>query len=346
VRFAAADLALTDDEDVVARELDRLLDEVWARGPGAEDDPALAQDELWTRLRGWTSLAERPLPEQCVALELIGAHLVPATFPATVGLLAPLLRLVSTQLFAALVDGRLRGTAGVLEGSGRSWPPGGALLGAEGAEVVALVEGTTVHLVVPGVVERAASADLTRSFGRVTVASGDALEPPRHLDEAHLEHWLACAAVALAADMAGGARALCGLAVGHAAQRVQFGRPIGTFQAVQHRLVAMTMLAQRAAAAVQYAAAALEAGGPHATAAAHVAKGVAAQAVARCGRDALQLHGATGYTWDNDVHRYLRRGYASDAAFGDRHWHRARLVQRIVEAEAHEEDQERSARHG
>ncbi len=330
MNFTVADLRPGGDEEVIRRELSRLLDDVWVDGARQSADGEAA---LWEQLRGWSSVAERPLAERCVALEVAGAHLLPGAFSATVGLLAPLLALVDTERHRALVEGRLRGTAGVIDGPGASWaPPSGPLLGAEDADVVALVEGTTVHLVAPRAVVGEAVVDPTRRFGRLTRRASEPLAAPQRLGEPELEHWLACGAVALAADMVGGARALCALAVAHAGERVQFGRPIGTFQAVQHRLVAMTILAQRAGATVQYAAAALERGGPEALAAAHVAKSVAAEAVTRCGRDALQLHGATGYTWENDVHLHLRRGYASDAVFGDRLWHRRRLAERIVEA--------------
>ena len=127
------------------------------------------------------------------------------------------------------------------------------------------------------------------------------------------------------------ARWLCARAISYAKDREQFGRPIGAFQAVQHRLVDMVIRTQRAAAAVDYAAASIDADAPDAKYAAHVAKATSGEAVIACARDALQIHGAVGFTWENDVHLHLRRGYMSEALFGDRSWHQQRLAASIAE---------------
>lgn len=293
---------------------------------------------LWAHLGDWAGLAATPLVQLCQALQVGGARLLPGSFAATVGLLAPVLQLVDPASFERLCAGRLRGTATcVLSGwAGAPVSDDRVLaLSVEDAEMLAVVERHQVRLVRSRAIRDIETDDLTRTFGLI---DGVATELARHEDQIEryplerdaADRLLARGAVVLAADMVGSARRLCDDAVAYVGSRQQFGRPIGSFQAVQHRIVDMTMLAERAAAAVDYAAVSIDAQSKEALPLAHVAKAVAGEAVTRCAREAVQLQGATGFTWDNDTHLHLRRGYLSDAVMGSSSWHRRRTAALLI----------------
>lgn len=331
--FRVADLRLAESEEVVEREFIALLNGVWT--PEASRrvlaEPRV-EEELWVHLSTWTAIGEAPLVQVCRVLESAGEHLLPGAFTATVGILAPLLKVVDSELFGALVDGRLRGSGTVEVGScGSGGIGGGMVLAAQRSEVIAIVRDSTVLLARPQLIEEVKTVDLTRSFGRISSGELKAEGDVRDFPPSARERWMAQCAVAIAADMVGSARWLCARAISYAKDREQFGRPIGAFQAVQHRLVDMVIRTQRAAAAVDYAAASIDADAPDAKYAAHVAKATSGEAVIACARDALQIHGAVGFTWENDVHLHLRRGYMSEALFGDRSWHQQRLAASIAE---------------
>jgi len=142
------------------------------------------------------------------------------------------------------------------------------------------------------------------------------------------------AAVALACDSVGVAEAMLDATVAYAGVRQQFGRPIGSFQAVKHMcadmLVELTVARELLAGAVG----AVATGGPPgaASAAASMAKSqVGAMAVDVVGT-ALQLHGGIGYTWESDVHVYLKRAALNRALFGSPRAHRRRLAGRLAVA--------------
>ena len=119
-----------------------------------------------------------------------------------------------------------------------------------------------------------------------------------------------------AAVAAGGARATLDLAVDYAKIREQFGRTIGSFQAIKHHLADMLIDAERAAAAAWDAARAQAEGGPQAALAARVAAAVAAQASIRNAEMCVQVHGAIGFTWEHDAHLYLRKAHSLAAFVG------------------------------
>jgi alkylation response protein AidB-like acyl-CoA dehydrogenase len=124
-------------------------------------------------------------------------------------------------------------------------------------------------------------------------------------------------AVLTAALLAGSAQAVLDLAVAYAKQRHQFGRPIGGFQAVKHILADMQVRASLAQAAVYAAGAHVDdpSLGPLRRAVA-AAKITAGEAAVRNGRDAIQVHGGMGFTWEIDAHLHLKRAWALDPTFG------------------------------
>jgi alkylation response protein AidB-like acyl-CoA dehydrogenase len=139
------------------------------------------------------------------------------------------------------------------------------------------------------------------------------------------------AAVALAAEQVGGAQRCLDLSVAYAKERVQFGRPIGSFQAIKHKCADM-MVAVESARSATYAAGCVGAAGDDATAlalAASTAKAVASDAYFRCAADAIQIHGGVGMTWEYDVHLYFKRAKSSEALLGAPSFHRERVARRI-----------------
>ncbi|MBX9607840.1 MAG: acyl-CoA/acyl-ACP dehydrogenase [Gammaproteobacteria bacterium] len=134
------------------------------------------------------------------------------------------------------------------------------------------------------------------------------------------------ATIALAAEMMGGARALLDQAVDYARLRMQFGRPIGAFQAIKHKLADLLLEVEVATAAVRYAAAAVDADDPEVPALASQAKAMAAEAYLKSAIDSIQIHGGIGFTWDHDSHLWFKRAKSSEVLLGDAAWHRERFL--------------------
>jgi acyl-CoA dehydrogenase len=166
--------------------------------------------------------------------------------------------------------------------------------------------------------------DRTRRSGRVIlhdVAVADSAILPVGAGEI-FEHLLPRACTALAAEMTGGADALLAMTAAYATTRVQFGRPIGSFQAVKHPLVNVLIGVEHARSLVYAAASALDAGAPDAELLARMAKAQASDTYVFAASRAVQFHGGFGFTIDCDAHFYLKRAQASRPAFGDAPHHR------------------------
>ena len=180
----------------------------------------------------------------------------------------------------------------------------------------------------PGLTRRAlATIDTTR---RLAALDFDAC-PARALGAgrgfaAGFARLLDRATIALAAEMIGGARALLDQAVDYARLRMQFGRPIGAFQAIKHKLADLLLEVEVATAAVRYAAAAVDAGDDQIPALASHAKAMASEAYLRAAIDNIQIHGGIGFTWDQDSHLWFKRAKSSEVLMGDAAWHRERYV--------------------
>ena len=145
-------------------------------------------------------------------------------------------------------------------------------------------------------------------------------------DRGALERVLDRAYVGLAAEMLGGAERVVELSVEYAKQRVQFDRPIGSFQAVKHRAADMLLDVESLRNAVSFAAWAIERDHPDASIAASMAKAFASDAYRRVASSGIQVHGGIGFTWEHDMHLYFKRAKASEAAFGSADRHRERLA--------------------
>ena len=139
------------------------------------------------------------------------------------------------------------------------------------------------------------------------------------------------ATVLQAAEAVGAAERNFETVVQYAKDRVQFGRPIGSFQAIKHRLADLKVTIEGARAAAWYAALALADETPDRDEAIAVAGSHVREAASLIAGESLQIHGGVGFTWEYDVHLFLRRASADEVLLGDPPWHRERLC-RILEA--------------
>lgn len=205
------------------------------------------------------------------------------------------------------------------------------LVACEGAEGVSLI---ALPADASGVrVERHASLDPTRPLATVHL-DHVALRPEWILGvaggaAAALEHSWTVAAGLLAAELTGVAAHSLASTVDYAQQRVQFGRPIGSFQAVKHALADMMVQVEAARSASLYAAAALDLGGDEAIEAASVAKAWCGDAAMHCAGEAIQLHGGIGFTWEHPAHLYFKRARSSSNWLGSAVRHRMIVAARM-----------------
>jgi alkylation response protein AidB-like acyl-CoA dehydrogenase len=186
----------------------------------------------------------------------------------------------------------------------------------------------------PGIdIQKQPNLDLTRPFARVafnavTVPDAAVLGNSSSARPA-VERLFAVAAGLLAAEQTGGAAFCLSSTVAYAKQRVQFGRVIGSFQAVKHELADMMVLVEAARSAALYAAAAIDEGGPELFEAASVARAWCSDAYQHCAAEAIQLHGGIGFTWEHHAHLYFKRARSSSMWFGDATLHREKIA-RII----------------
>jgi alkylation response protein AidB-like acyl-CoA dehydrogenase len=207
---------------------------------------------------------------------------------------------------------------------------------AENASLLLVVakepEGAVRNLLVPrptaGLSARTLSGlDVTRRFAEVrfdgvTVPAANLL--PGGQDAVDL--CLALATVLQSAESVGAAELLFEETVDYAKKRVQFGRTIGSFQAIKHRFADLLIELEAMRAAAYYAALALGDGLEDAAAAVATAGAYVDDTFAHICGEALQLHGGIGFTWEHDAHLFTRRAKANQVLYGDGAWHRERLV--------------------
>ena len=190
----------------------------------------------------------------------------------------------------------------------------------------------------PGLVRTALpTMDQTRKQARMELSA-----TPARLIGAEGRGWVAVrraldlAAVALAAEQVGGAQRCLELSVRHAKERSQFGRPIGSFQAIKHKCAEMLLDVESARSAAYYAAwtAAQDDDVPSMASMASMAKAYCSEAYFRAAAETIQIHGGVGFTWENDAHLYFKRAKSSALLFGDPAYHRERLAQLVIDSEA------------
>jgi alkylation response protein AidB-like acyl-CoA dehydrogenase len=134
------------------------------------------------------------------------------------------------------------------------------------------------------------------------------------------------ATVALALEMVGTAQTLFDTTLEYAKQRVQFGVPIGSFQATKHKFADMLIALERARSTGYFAALTIAEDDARRTMAASVAKAAAGDCQRMLAKEGIQVHGGIGYTWEHDVHLYVKRIKSSEQLFGTSGFHRAQLA--------------------
>ena len=172
------------------------------------------------------------------------------------------------------------------------------------------------------------SADLTRKLAKLTFANVEAtLLGEEGSAAGPLRETLDIAAICLANEMVGGAERLFEDAVAYAKMRVQFGRPIASFQSLKHKAAEMLMEVELAKSGAYYAAAAADEGDEDVSALASLAKATAADTYMQTAIHAVQIHGGIGFTWENDTHLWYKRAKSSEVFLGGSDYHRERLMQ-------------------
>jgi len=346
VRFAFTEQQL-EFRDAVRQVLDKECTPADLRA--AYDDPT-------PRTARWSTLAELgvvglTVPEQHGGLGLCILDLVPLLEEAgRAGLPEPLLETtaLAAPLLAASGSGR---TAAWLEriAAGDATVAVAPVEPARGAVVAAAVGADL--LIVHGVSAGRRPELHAVPADQATVTPVESLDPTRRLgtvrwdpspatliasgEEAHLAmaDLADRAAVATAAELVGLADRMITLAAAYARERQQFGRAIGSFQAVKHLLAGAQVQLEFARPVVYAAAWSLDGEEPDRSRSASLAKAYASDAATEAARVALQVHGAIGYTWECDLHLFLKRAWALSEAWGSAADHRQRVLDRLTGAD-------------
>lgn len=282
---------------------------------------------------GWTELTD---PENAVELAIVceemGRATDPTPFLSTMTQYAPLAadRFDPQQAGAAVYDGisAVRDAEGwVLDGAARY------VLDGDRADRLAVVTDAGVFVVDAAVAIRRRSpvfdpvlhvADV--SFDSVRVPDTDRV----HTDSERARH---LALTGIAVTTVGACQRILDLALDHVKQRQQFGVPIGSFQAVQHKAVDMHVAVERARALAYFAALTIAADDPRRRLAASMAKAAAGECQSLVFRHGLQLFGAMGFTWENDLQFALKRAKAGELLLGGAAEHRATIAEEFHAAD-------------
>ncbi|KTE16562.1 acyl-CoA dehydrogenase family protein [Sphingopyxis sp. H115] len=309
-------------------------------------------DALWQGFAGDLGLAGVAIPEDqggvglgmvelAILAEEAGRHVATLPLLASIGLAIP----------ATLAGGRTDQTARLLPSlasgelvasfaqaaPGTTWNDrtltGAALHVPHGASagLFIVAVGSDAFLVkrsAPGLsVAPLTSLDQTRPYARLDfggVAAEPLADPAAAIATAHRT-----GALVIAADALGGAQACLDRTVAYAKERIQFGRTIGSFQAIKHRLADMMVAIEQARSAVYWAACAIEEGSDEAQFAVHAAKAFACDTYSHAAGEMIQLHGGIGFTWEHDAHLYFKRARSNASLLGTPDWHREQVAQRI-----------------
>lgn len=300
--------------------------------------------------------------ETTIVFEELGRALVPTPFFASIGLAAGLLVAIgddeaNQRYLSAISSGELVATVAIAEHTG-SWQPrdlsdvvakernGGwrlsgektTVLSADTAGLILVVvtakTGSSVYAVdpaAPGVtVVPLRTLDLTRRQSKVRFDDAPATLVGAH-DAAGtaVASMLDYASVALAAEQAGAAGYLMQMSLDYAKLRHQFGRPIGAFQAIKHKLAEMAFDVERMDSVVRHAATAAATDSPELPVVAAVAKVFCSEAFFRVAAETIQVHGGIGFTWEHPAHLYFRRAKSSEYLLGSPVKHREVLLEKL-----------------
>jgi alkylation response protein AidB-like acyl-CoA dehydrogenase len=334
-------------EEWPVAELRRLLD--------AADGPSAA-GALWSKMAdlGWPGLLVSEdneglglgMFDLAVLMEEAGRHLIPGTLHASGVLAVTALETLGNgsarqRYLPDIAEGALRATVGIYE-PGSGWtpmmlrPPSNGIAtkryvpeAADAGLILFLSRtgGNTVRLAVAHEAEVAdlRSMDVTRPLYQVSCRVEN-LEPVGEGTLGDLQSIVDKASIALAAEMVGSAARVIEMTVDYVKSRKQFGRAIGTFQAVQHKAADMLIGVEKGLTAVYYAAAVADERPENLGEAASIAKSTANGTLVQASQTGIQLHGGLGFTWEQDLHLYLKRAKACEFTYGDTKWHLDRIA--------------------
>jgi alkylation response protein AidB-like acyl-CoA dehydrogenase len=256
-----------------------------------------------------------------------------------------------------LAEGELRGTPALVDAGAPAVPGQFAMeAGSDGDAVVLSGEKTLVLDAASADFFLVATADgrrhvVSKDVEGVAVAPEEGIDLTRRLSTVRFEDVRVApedtlpggeaeyfpvflrACVALAAESTGVAQRALDMSVAYAKDRQQFGRPIGAYQAVSHRCAQMLLETENSRSAVYGAAWAADAEPESLPLAACMAKAYASDAGWRVPDAAIQVHGGIGFTWEHDLHFFLKRGRLNAAIFGDAKWHRERVAEAVLSRE-------------
>jgi alkylation response protein AidB-like acyl-CoA dehydrogenase len=303
------------------------------------------------------------LVDQAVAVEVLGAALATGPLFGTVYLTIPALVAASAgpvrdDVLAELVEGRRTAAFAVPDRAG-SFDPTLIAVRANGSGDTLTVNGTVDRVVDGGVADdllvAAEGADGIALYAVEATASGVERTPLATLDLTRqqatiqftdaparlvadsgeaarvIEHAFHVGSVLLAVEQVGAAQHLLDLAVEYAKSRLQFGRPIGSFQAVKHRLADVMVDIEHARSAAFHAIWALTDGSDDAALAASIAQATASAAFVRAATDAIQTLGGIGFTWEHQAHLYFKRATTDAALLGNAEQHRSRVAELVLD---------------
>ncbi|GAC1642680.1 MAG: acyl-CoA dehydrogenase family protein [Candidatus Dormibacteraceae bacterium] len=303
-----------------------------------------------------------------VVLEEAGRALMPGPFFATMGLAVPALLEAGTEaqkkdVLGAIAEGAARATLAMTEPSGRwdasavtlsakpsggGWQLDGVKLfvpDAEAADYIVVAartrgegeDGISLFLVkgrpAGMTITSLKTLDMTRRWSEVRFdgvkLAGDSLMGTADKGWPPLKRALEWATAALCAEMIGGTQKVLETSTEYAKTRHQFGKPIGIYQAVSHKLADMLVLSESGRSATYYAAWAVEADASDRSLAASMAKAYVSDAYRKVAGDGIQVHGGIGFTWEHDMHLYFKRAKSSEVTLGDATFHRELVAQAL-----------------
>ena len=321
----------TDDQHAIKRTAhDFLADRFRPEKVRALAEEGVYDEALWTEMSelGWPGIL---LPEEyggqglgmvelVILAEELGSALAPSPFLSNAAAGLVLLHSGTAEQrerwLPGIASGEARGAVGLARDGGAALVPD-----ADSAAVIVLLggEGGTVVDAAGADVELVATMDSTRRFASVRADGGEALgdDPAPGLDRVE---------VALSAEIVGVAQRAMDMAVDYARERRQFDRPIGANQAVSHRCAQMLLEVESARSIAYYAAWTAEHEAGSLALAASMAKAYAADAGFRVSGSSLQVHGGIAFTWEHDLHFFLKRARTDAALFGSGRAHRDRVA--------------------
>jgi len=303
-----------------------------------------------------------------VVLEETGRVLLPGPFFETMGMAVPALIEAGTdaqkkEVLSAIASGEARATVAFTEPSGR-WDAEGVTLSAQKSGDGWTLSGTKLFVPGAGVADYMVVAARTRGSGEdgitlflvkgrpqgMTVTALNTLDMTHKWYEVKFEDvgvgadalmgevdkgWaplhraLDWATAGICAEMVGGAQKVLEDSVEYAKTRQQFGKPIGIYQAVSHKLADMLLEVESAKSVTYYAAWAVDADAPDRSLACSIAKSYTSDAYRHATGSGIQVHGGIGFTWEHDMHLYFKRAKASEVTLGDPTFHRELVAQAL-----------------